>query len=262
MNRLGQTYATEIKVKIRSLGGNALTDSAPLSDDTVPDAGASKANAEAAAQAEKVAAQKNLPLQRILLCEALLAIGNVAPAFYMLSRWPVMAQYYTPIAELILRIVSYCLEPAYALISRDSQGPTSAIPYRAHFGFSNQTIVRTLMAPMPVDTEKRKHRYFYSRWTENLRRWESIEEVPKKVWPFMKILGAMAALNVTVLVQLCRIAVKHLQSSVSRFSWAALCAFAADFKLNRITTAYTRDGDSMAPNHQSVIVTIDAAIES
>lgn len=210
MDQLINTYTEKTRNEIRGLGGNALTQSVLRDDDDDTPA----ADTTPAQQLTDDSSRR-IREQRVLLSEALLSIGHLPPAFYIISRWPVVVHYSPTIAELILRIVKHCMEPAYASISHKNTNPTSSPIYRSHFSWrqtKEQHLVLT--APAPIDSEKRTFKFFFSEWSDRLVQWVKMDEVIKQASPLMAFVGAMGARDVSVLVQLCRIGVQHLKQDV------------------------------------------------
>lgn len=213
MENLAEEFSARIR---REMGGsgNALSLSGALKDDDAP---ANSADSTNAAGSTNMTLEEigNLPKQRIMLCESLLAIGHLPSAFFMLSKWPVMAQSSEVLADLILRIVKFSLEPAYQTIARSSGEIVSGPNYRMHFPFSTPEPTLTIIAPEPPSTEKKKFVFFYDGWRDALQRWNQVEEVVRRVTPFAKFIGPHGARDIQVLVWLCRIGVAHQEQDVS-----------------------------------------------
>lgn len=219
MDSLARRYRIQTQKDIRNLGGNALVMAAALPDDDNP-----RGSSSAQPEDEAVKVKKELPEQKIQLCEALLAIGHLPPALFIIFRWPVVAQYSERVAILIMRIVRFALMPAYGVVEahRVQDFPAPGPTYRTHFPFSEPETVDTIYCPEPLDTERRRFRFFFTEWYTRLERWHNPEEVITKVQPFMSMVGARAASDVTVLVWLCRIGVYLQQKQVSMQRSSAL----------------------------------------
>lgn len=219
MDDLDKVYKEKMRDEIRNLTGNALTQSVLRDDDDDAAAAAGGATEEvASAPVQKVAAttSRKVQEQRVLLCEALLAIGHLPPAFYLISRWPVIVQYSTTVAELLLRIVNHCIEPPYDSVSPRQLIPSAGPIYRSHFSWRETKDEHlSLTAPTPLDSEKRTFKFFFSDWTDRLKRCEGIEDVISLVSPVLAFCGAMGARDVSVLVKLCRIGIGHLELDAS-----------------------------------------------
>lgn len=226
MDGLERKYKMDTKQKIRSLGSNALAEAGALVDDEAPNGTTSSSNA--AAKAEE--AQKDFVEQRILLVQALLSIGHLPPAMYILSRWPVIPHYQPVISDLLLRIVRYMLEPAYSLLPRKHNDPSeegelvvsNSYDHARHLlpdGSGDeqdlQAVEVTLIAPEPRPTLRKRFEFFFSCWKDRLPKIERLEDVKEGVRPWMAMIGAMGARDVTVLVWLCRIGVWERSVDVS-----------------------------------------------
>ncbi len=259
MNGLAVKYAKSVKEQIATLGGNALMNSGPLSDDVTPASGdASTSKTDKAGDVAVQIVKKDLIEQRVLLCEALLAIGHLPPAFFLLCRWPVIAQSHPAISDLLLRIVGHLIQPAYAIIAASKPAQKELDPYRSHFAFSIPVQVATTAMPLPLDTEKRQFKFFFSEWNSRLTQWQSVEEVAKGVWPFAKFVGAMGARDVTVLVRLCRVGVQHMRVQVSgppgRFAWNIHST------IRVLTTAITGSGSCLAQHRTDHVLAVNAPL--
>ena len=213
MDALIRAFRIKTQQDIRNLGGNALLMAAALPDDDSPLGISSKA----AVDADVPKPRKEIPEQKIQLCEALLAIGQVSSAFYIISRWPIIAQYSERVAALVMRVVRYAVKPAYDVVeaSRNEGIPPPGLNYRTHFAFGEPEVVDSIHCPVPIDTERRRFRFFFGDWTLRLQRWTEPCEVVTRVQPLMSIVGARAASDVSVLIWLCRIGVYHTNRDVS-----------------------------------------------
>ncbi|KAG7531987.1 hypothetical protein FFLO_03926 [Filobasidium floriforme] len=223
MDSLVRAYKIKTQQDIRDLGGNALVTAAALPDDDSPSGAAAKASIDA----DIPKPRKEIPEQKIQLCEALLAIGQISSAFYIISRWPIVAQYSERVAILIMRIVRYALKPAYDIVeaARNEGMPPPGLNYRTHFAFGEPEVVDSLYCPEPIDTERRRFRFFFRGWTSQLERWTDPAEVISKVQPLMSIVGARAASDASVLIWLCRLGVYHTTQDTSesvRSAWVNL----------------------------------------
>lgn len=224
MDNLDKVYKEKMRDEIRNLSGNALTQSVLRDDD---DDAQPATEDTTAAPAQKVAATSNKAQEQlILLCEALLAVGHLPPAFYLISRWPVIVQYSPTVAELLLRIVRHCIEPAYESVSPRQVIPPAGPVYRSHFSWrETKDELLSLTAPTPLDSEKRAFKFFFSDWTDRLQRCERVEDVISSISPIMAFCGALGARDVSVLVKLCRIGTRHLEldaSDANRKAWSDL----------------------------------------
>lgn len=214
MEDLADDFAARVR---REMGGsgNALTQSGALKDDDSPATSVNASGPGAGATNMTSEEIDNLPRQRVMLCESLLAIGHLPPAMFMLSKWPVMAQSSALVSDLLLRIVQYSLEPAYQTIAR-SEGTAKRGPnYRMHFPFAVPEPMLTTIAPEPAPTEKKRFVFFYTGWQDAIQQWHRVDDVVAKVTPFAKFVGPQGARNVSVLVWLCRLGVVHQQTDVS-----------------------------------------------
>lgn len=255
MENLSADFSAKVR---REMGGsgNALSRSGALVDDDAPAAPTDSTNGAAATNmtSEEI---ENLPKQRVMLCESLLAIGHLPAAFFMLSKWPVMAQSSEVLADLILRIIKYAVEPAYQTIARSEGAVKSGPNYRMHFPFSVPEPTLTMVAPEPPSTEKKRFMFFYDGWRDGIPRWTQIEEVVSKVTPFANFIGPHGARDISVLVWLCRIGVAHQETDVSFVT----PLYAHSLRSDRFSPVVGRCPKSLAGHHSYASLAVNASVE-
>ena len=187
---------------------NALSNSTLLDDET-PSAQAAK-ESDANGPAPKLP-----PEQRILLLQALLAIGDVPASLLLLGKFPWIAQSHPLIADLIMRIIAHAIEKVYRAVSavgidslassdQDTDGPPPQ-----HQAIASKDVVPTLLAPCPPATQSKIFEFFYPDWREGLEQWTSPHQVLVEGLRWLALVRGLAGRTVEVMVKICRIGAAH-----------------------------------------------------
>mgnify|MGYP002718837577 CR=1 FL=1 len=178
-----------------ALAGALVDDDAPVNSDT------------AAEGQQNAAPPRPPPEHRIVLLQALLAIGDMQHASYLISRYPWVIQTHASIADLIMRNVNYALEPVYHSVENPH---TLAAPT----GVSREDIpvVQTLWVPSPPDTLEKRYRFFYPAWNAQQKQWHTIDELVKDAWPILGQVRSMAIRNNQAVIRICRIGARYFES--------------------------------------------------
>ena len=193
---------------------NALTMSVLVDDD---DAGASNSAAEAATTPTKAA-----PEQRIQLLQALLAIGHMPAALYLLGKAPWLAQYYPSIGDLIIRIVERNIEPLYREHQREwadaVKGDDDAEEVErgllledpaVHYRPKEKKLVKSLFSPTPADTPDTRFEFFYPDWAAGMDQWEALQDVHEKGLKWLDLVKGLGGRHAEVMIKICRIGHIH-----------------------------------------------------
>jgi THO complex subunit 2 len=162
------------------------------------------------------------PEQRIQLLQALLAIGHMPPALYLLGKAPWLAQYYPAIADLIMRIVERNIEPIYRANQQEwadaIQGDEDLAAAEmelmldapaSHYRPKQKRIVKTLWSPTPADTPTTRFEFFYPDWAEGQGHWETIHDVREKGLAWLGLIRGLGGRNAEVMIKLCRVGQVH-----------------------------------------------------
>ena len=194
-------------ISTRSGPSNALSNSVLLDDD---------APASSASQAADTSGPppKPPPEQRIQLLQALLLVGDIPSSLFLLAQYPWLAQSHPPIADLILRLVSYAVEPVYRGVVRlqlgdleegelgyDAPSPT----YRR----KQQDVVSTLLVPTPPPTLTSVFEFFYPDWATELEQWQDVDDIHQRGLRWLGLVRGLGARAVETMVKFCRIGAAH-----------------------------------------------------
>lgn len=140
--------------------------------------------------------------QKIQLLQALLSIGEVDLALQLLARYPWVPAAYPNIGQLIIRNIDYCIDPVY---QRFTKLPGYSAPPVRQF----EKIVPTLVCPQPPATATTEHRFFYPNWSDDMVRWESIEDLNSKGEHWLRLLSGLGGRGTGTMTKICRIMKVH-----------------------------------------------------
>ena len=190
---------------------NALSNSTLLDDE--------KPSALAAKEGDtKGLAPKPPPEQRILLLQALLAIGDVPASLLLLGKFPWIAQSHPPVADLIMRMVAHALEKVYrgvanvGIESPDSSDEETDESHQANQAIASREVVPTLLAPCPPATPTKVFEFFYPDWWQGLEQWTTPQEVLVEGLRWLALVRGLAGRTVEVMVKICRIGAAHYEN--------------------------------------------------
>ncbi|KDE09261.1 hypothetical protein MVLG_00581 [Microbotryum lychnidis-dioicae p1A1 Lamole] len=207
-------------------GGNALAMAGALVDDDAPKtkstaSTASNANANAAAAAAKP--DRVLPNQRLELVKAMLSLGDLAHALFVLSQYPTLVFANPPVAALLNRLLVVSLTPAFETIDSlalktDACRRAELKAPRRVFESSTKTLVppppkaRQLTSraiPLPIPNKEQV--FFFPDWQTRLPRCGDVEEVLVVLEKtFAPLLGPFLALDLPAYSRICRIVKQDL----------------------------------------------------
>lgn len=201
---------TKWKSTVPGAGPNKLAMAAALTDDADDKATASGVQTPVE---KKDAPPPTLPTeQRIILLQALLSIGAMPQAMFLLGKYPWTAQSHPAIADLLLRNLEYSLDPVY-----EAHWPLPAAEEDlewsspAPFANNNKVVLQTTCWPVPLETPKHRFDFFYPDWTSHLARWSTVDELHVHGLPWMHLVRGLGARNPTLMVKLCRLGVAHFR---------------------------------------------------
>ena len=179
---------------------------------------------------------------KIGLLRALLAIGALQPAFFVLSTYNWLCDPFPEIADLLLRILNHSLTQYYdssaspfAAKKASSEGKQANLQ-QARPRYSTQE-KKVLPAPSssfsisgrPIDTPRthnstwRDSTYFFAEWTDRLPVCQTSTEVLEIVGQILKLAGVHVGRNRELYIRLLRIAKSDASiDSASRIKWEAI----------------------------------------
>lgn len=183
----------------RSGANNALMNTVLVDDDALGEGGAS-------AVAEVVEPPKPEAEQKILLLQALLAIGESDFALYLLAQNPWVVSAYPHIADLIIRNLNYAISDLYdACVARSETDDN--VPRVAW----NPEVVLTTLYPPPPSTMSTEWQFFYNTWADGVEVWTELEDVHRKGERWFAILKGLGGRDAKLMARVCRIMVERFR---------------------------------------------------
>lgn len=257
MNKLKDKFKDDISDRIMAAKSNALSMAGVLADDgpssslpqrptgSISIAGSAAAAAsagEAAKQTDQQAKVTDPPNTRVGLLRALLSIGALQPAFFILSKYSWICEPHPDIADLLLRISNYSISELYkSRASPFALKPEEARRKQASLAQAKQryspTDKKMVAAPSPQlfitgrplempkthDKTWRDSTYFFSEWQDRLPIVKSSEELFELVSQVSKLIGVHAGRNMEFLNRLLRlIKAETLTESPLRKQWEGI----------------------------------------
>lgn len=228
-------------------GMNALLAAGALADDTIPavrglrsDAARSGGSSPKPDKKDEEA-QEQLPPptnQKILLLKALLAIGALPDALFILGKFPWLAEVDTSIPSYLLRIVRKMLSKL-AIDTRPMQDRTELQDTKHQLAnttassdgsltLASRHKTRTrrwLGLDEPDDGEGVEHLHYYQDWDDNIPICQTVEDVFLLCNTFLGYLGVKIGKDTLVITTLLRLAKRSLtedQSDGNRARWLEL----------------------------------------
>lgn len=251
-NKLKDKYRDEISDRIANARSNALAMAGMLMDDTEPPppkaassltiAGSASGTSSAAASQATPIVPVDPPNVRLGLLRALLSIGAITPAYWILSNYSWICEPVPEIADLLLRLLNHSILPYYnASVSpfaskkeNVEEKKASLCQPRQRYSITEKKIVPAAstayaITGKPIDHPRtqsghwREQVYFFSEWRDRLPQCQSAEEVLEVVGPVLKIIGVHASRNREFFIHLLRIAKQEtLPSAQHRTSWEGI----------------------------------------
>ena len=220
----------------RSVGGNnALANAAALADDDVPakpSGSTSKLDPNASAFAN-AAPKRDLPNQKVALLRSILASGDLKHALYIIGQFPFLVQVYPDIADLLSRLLSESIQPAYNAISVATQTAEYALDFkiaRPSYSSTSKGPVKPSRPSLFISARAfpklesgRIYIFFFAEWKDRLPKCEEWEEVLEVLEVLLPIIGMNVSSDFGLFTRICRILKKNLEHpSPLSARWIAL----------------------------------------
>ncbi|GAA5826823.1 hypothetical protein JCM5353_005408 [Sporobolomyces roseus] len=227
-------YREEQAQLARSVGGaNALAMAGALVDDETPaskSAAASASSAPAASSSTASAptvAPQDLPNQKVGLLKALLVVGDVTHAMFILAQWPILVQAFPEIADLLNRLLSVSIKPAYDSISISRKHSQWADEFKAE---RSRTIIdskgdKKVLIPEikrritgdAFPDPKGEWTFFFPGWKERVpKAGDATEVLDMLEKTFLPLVTVFIARDHTLFTKICRLATQDLKSDSTR----------------------------------------------
>ncbi|GAA5874250.1 hypothetical protein JCM16303_005789 [Sporobolomyces ruberrimus] len=234
LTKIDAKYRDEQAQLARSVGGaNALAMAGALVDDeaaSVSKAGPSgtpTTSSKTASASAPIAAPQDLPNQKVGLLRALLVVGDTTHAWFILAQWPILVHAFPDIADLLNRLLTVSIDPAYGPASISRKHSQWAEEFRAEKSRSVLDAkgekkvlipeIKRLITGEAFPDIRGEWTFFFSGWTERIPKAGDAEEalfVLEKT--FMPLLGIFVARDFSLLTKICRIISHDLNSDSTR----------------------------------------------
>lgn len=223
MKALQNEYNTALKNKATAARSNALTMAAPLADDD--NAEATGPNVDKDKQAELVT--KDPPNQILGLLKALLSLGELRHAQFILGMYPWLVGCFAEVAELFARLLKAVMEPLYRTDVSSHTPSVFAEEFlngtRMRFNVQRQALVPsspprlvpTALAIEPVSTMHSRYIFaFGDSWKRSLPHCRSHEDIGSVLLPLLRLLGVHLHSDISLFQRICRLGRAHLKSNM------------------------------------------------
>jgi THO complex subunit 2 len=204
---------------------SALALAAPLADDTAgmrtPKTGASTPLADKQKD-EKIDKTMGIEKPKVALLRCLLSVGSLHPSLYILTRFPYLPGAFPELADLIHRLVDYCIQPLYESVRNfahlnavSKPLPCSAIKETV-LALPNTPFVRSMLNPLAEGYVGDKQcQFFYPNWTTELQQINDTQGLLDISELLVKFSGPLLSRSIPLLVRICRIGTFHLRDDTS-----------------------------------------------
>lgn len=214
MEMTRKEYLANVQSRIAGAKSSLLAMAAPL------EAGpSSQPKAKAAAPHENKKIEVKNTNQKMGLLHALLSVGALRPAFAILSKFPWAVDVYPELADLVLRVLKYTLDPFFDTMANKQRNSNFMKP-RARYGPSGviQPSIRkpvlTLWAPTPPSTSNTDFVFFFPDWADRVPMMTTLDDLENLVEPILHFVGIHVSRDPSFLSKFLRLGRQHLQPTV------------------------------------------------
>ncbi|KIY72984.1 hypothetical protein CYLTODRAFT_343075 [Cylindrobasidium torrendii FP15055 ss-10] len=206
-------YKATIEERISALRVSNLAMAAPLDSMTPPTNGRPKAAEPKSAQAQV----KEPPTQTMGIIAALLTVGSVKPALWLLAKYPWMVDAFPEIADVMIRVARASVTPLYEEALKKPPN-TSWLQPRARFTTTGvvpppqRKPVLTIRAPTPPSTASIDFVFFFPDWEQSIPICTKLDDLIPIIEPLLMVIKLHVTRDLVFLTKLCRLARKHIES--------------------------------------------------
>ncbi|ETS61330.1 hypothetical protein PaG_04350 [Moesziomyces aphidis] len=212
MRSLQTKHRQALAAKASTARANALSMAAPLTDDADP-----SSKFKDGTKAKDEAPAKDPPNQVVGLVRAMLSLGDLRHALFLLTRYPWLCSAFNEVADPFIRLLNVIVQPAYDEISFSRMNPPCAQPSilspRPRWDPKSQaatrpavkSLVLTRKVPEPAPSLSCQHVFFYPHWTDSLPVCRSLDDVLRILVPLLKVLGASLSRDAALFQKVCRL---------------------------------------------------------
>ncbi|KAF9905378.1 THO complex subunit 2 [Lobosporangium transversale] len=152
-----------------------------------------------------------LPNQKVGVLNALLSLGDLDHAMFILARLPKLTASHPESADLVCRLINEMISPVYSPLSPSASHPQLAkrkdFAYRYPTASEGKEVkaVRILDPWLPLPTETERYEYFYQEWGDDLVLCQTVQDIVHYVYPVLSVVGARIHRDLKLVTKLCRI---------------------------------------------------------
>ncbi|GAA5964710.1 hypothetical protein JCM3765_004364 [Sporobolomyces pararoseus] len=243
LSKLDSKYREEQAQLARAVGGaNALAMAGALVDDEAPTSATTNSKGGATSTTTPVASSskststsasaptvppQDLPNQKVELLKALLVVGDITHSLFILAQWPILVHAFPEIADLLNRLLSVSIEPAYESISlsrRHSQWKEEFKAEKSRTMLDSKGEKKVLIPEIKrsltgqaFPNPRGSWTFFFPQWNERSPKAGDAEEVLTVLEKtFMPFLGIFISRDFSLLTKICRIIKIDLNSDSAR----------------------------------------------
>ncbi|KAG7448931.1 uncharacterized protein BT62DRAFT_653210 [Guyanagaster necrorhizus] len=216
LERSHEAYLADIKSRIAAAKVSQLAMAAPL--ESTPSSSKTKASTPAEQKHENEF--KDRYTQKSGMIAALLAVGAIRPALWLLSKFPWMVDAQPEIADLMICIMKLSIQPLYDSILVTKERNPSFLQPRTRYGTTGVTQppprkqVLTLWAPTPPCSATTEFVFFFSDWSEQVPICSTLDDLKDVIEPLMRFIGLHVSRDTIFLTKFLRLGRTQLQTTV------------------------------------------------
>lgn len=229
MVQVHKQYEAKVKERISGAKISQLSMAAPLE---AASSGPSSKPSPTQTEAKKPTVEhSDIPPQKVGLLNALLAVGALRPAIALLSKFPWVPDAYPEIADLILRVLKYSIEPLYASTLVTKEKNPSYTQTRARYGTGgvsappSKKIQLSLWAPTPPSTSTTEFIFFFPDWVQRVPMCESLEDLQNVIEPLMRFIGVHISRDCMFITKFSRLGRHQLAATVGFWLFIDTCVY-------------------------------------
>ncbi len=193
---------------------NALTMAAPLES-----GGSSVSRVKPTPTAPKPPLKgKDVP-QKSGLVSALLSIGAIRPALWIMSKYPWLIDAHQEIADLMIRIMKRSINSLYeSLFVTKARNPSFLQPRNRYSAAGvapcpSRKQMLTVWAPTPPCTHTTDFVFFFPEWEDCVPMCRSLDDLKNVIEPMLQFIKLHISRDVIFLTKFLRLGRKHLAST-------------------------------------------------
>ncbi|KAG0265306.1 THO complex subunit 2 [Mortierella polycephala] len=226
MDQEYKAFVADMKEKAMSFKNNALAMAGALLDEAAAGSTPGSDIKDEAMTDAKADAASELPIpnQKVGLTNALLSIGDLEHAMFILARFPRLTASHPETADLICRLIHIMIQDVYAPFSPKARHPElqkkKDCTYRYPVAIKGRetNVVRILSPRPPLPTSTERYEYFYADWKDDLVRCQNVQDLFEFVKALLTVVGVRIHRDISLVVKLCRIGagtLKRLQEEIT-----------------------------------------------